>query len=189
MLLCISKWMHIVTYIAYDNDCNYAKYSRGSYWRISKPPVFFLFNKKFVGNNTFFSKIDTIRTFLTHLCAVLWLAQLFGSYPVVVQVVFWSWETHVPLCIHWVCDRREEERVSSSNNNVSCICYLTLPVLLCLTSWKYLPSPPRLIHPELLMPAPPTLPQDFSTALPLLHSALSIRAGEHRLDNLKHNRQ
>lgn len=149
---------------------------------------FFFLTRNLLEIIHFFSKIDTIRTFLNHLYAVLWLAQLFDSYPVMVKVVFWSWETHVALCIHWVCDGKEE-RISSSNNNVSCICYLTLPVLLCLTSWKYLPRPPLLIHPELLMPTPPILPQDFSTALPLLHSALSIRAGEHRLGNLKHNRQ
>lgn len=184
MLLCISKWMHIVTYIAYDNDCNYAKYSRGSYWRISKPPVFFLFNKKFVGNNIFFSKMNTIKTFLSHLYTVLWLVQLFVSYPVMVKVVFWSWETHVALCIHWVCDGKEEERFNSSNNNVSYFHYIALPVLLGLNFWKYLPSQPLLAQPELLMPTSPTLPQDFSSALTLLHSALSIQAGEHRLDSL-----
>lgn len=54
--------MHIVTYIAYDKDYNYAEYSRGSYWSIFKPPVLFLFNKNFVGNKRkyTFSRIDTL---------------------------------------------------------------------------------------------------------------------------------
>jgi hypothetical protein len=67
--------MHIVTYIAYDKDCNYAKYSRGSYWSISKPPVLFLFNKNFVGN-IFFSEIDTIKKFPGHLYISMRLTQL-----------------------------------------------------------------------------------------------------------------
>lgn len=60
--------MHIVTYIAYDKDCNYAEYSRGSYWSISKPPVLFLFNKNFVGNKKYiFSRIDTLKNVLKQL--------------------------------------------------------------------------------------------------------------------------
>lgn len=59
--------MHIVTYIAYDKGCNYAEYSRGSYWSNSKPPVLF-FNKNFVGNKKYiFSRIDALKSVLIPL--------------------------------------------------------------------------------------------------------------------------
>lgn len=58
--------------------------------------------------------------------------------PVMVKVVFWNWETHVTLCVHWVWDRKREKRFSSSPNSISYIYHITLPILLCLNSWRHL---------------------------------------------------
>lgn len=175
MLLCISKWMHIVTYIAYDKDCNYAKYSRGSYWSISKPPVLFLFNKNFVGNSIFFLKQMQLRSFWA-IYTQLW--GWHSSYPVMVKVVFWSWETHVTLCVHWVWDRKREK---SS----------TPPITAIFSHFTCLPVPEHLIH---LWKSPPPAPanaakdtdgqtthsqaEDFTAALTHLYSALMIRVAD-----------
>lgn len=151
---------------------------------------FFFLTRNLLEIIYFFSKMNTIKTFLSHLYTVLWLVQLFVSYPVMVKVVFWSWETHVALCIHWVCDGKEEERFNSSNNNVSYFHYIALPVLLGLNFWKHLPSQSLLAQPELLMPTSPTLPQDFSSATD--SSALSPQypgRGAQTRQPLKHNRQ
>lgn len=141
----------------------------------------------------FFSKIDTIKKFLSHLYTVVRLAQLFVSYPVMGKVVFWSWETHVALCIHWVCDgEKKKTRFNFSNNrfNFSYICCITLPALLCLNSWKTFPQPTLA-----------NLAWETDTQITHSHSGLLCNPDppctqpsasgqrEHKLDNLKHNQQ